>query len=141
MKFANPLSIECPNCGESRKYLVEDLLNSHATCLLCNYSLASIGKEVKNHSAYWKYVFGLFVFLNDLEDRLNIQFEDREVEHLKTLEEVFNLTQEKLSAGNSDEHLKQVILETAAQAGNYTVDQLALEMDIRKVLESSKQVY
>lgn len=136
MKYLDPLPVECPHCRETREYSVEDLRNFRAICPVCNYDLTSVGKKMRETEAYWAYVMlDLVDFILKLESKLPIQYEDKEVENLKTLDEVFRLTLTKLPANFNANELKQIIFETASEAGNYSVSQLNWEMNLREVLE------
>ncbi|MCL4266567.1 MAG: hypothetical protein KJ069_25455 [Anaerolineae bacterium] len=139
MKYIDPMPVKCPHCGETRKYSVEDLRCFRVSCLVCNYDLASIGKEMRENEAYWAFVLiDLVGFVLRLEDKLHIHYEDKELESLETLEEVFNLTRTKLPSNYSIKQLKRLIFETASEVGNYSVDQLGMEMSLRGILEKSR---
>jgi hypothetical protein len=138
MRYIDPSPVECPNCGETREYPIEDLRNSRATCLVCHHDFSSIGREMREREAYWAYILiDLVGFIIDLQDRLNpnIEYEDKEVENLKTLDDIFRLTLTKLPPDYNADQLKQIIFELASEAGNYTVNQLSMEMNLREVLE------
>jgi uncharacterized C2H2 Zn-finger protein len=139
MKYINPMLVKCPHCGEIHKYSVEDLRHFRASCLTCNCDLTSIGKEMRENESYWAFVLiDLVGFVVRLEDKLHIHYEDKEVERLETLEEAFNLTCTKLPSDYNVKQLKQLIFETASEAGNYSVDQLDMEMSLRKILEKGQ---
>jgi acyl carrier protein len=138
MKYIDPLPVKCPHCGEIHKYSVEDMRHFRSSCLTCNYDLASIGEEMRENEAYWAFVsIDLAGFVLRLEDKLHIHYEDKEVESLETLEEAINLTCTKLPSDYNVKQLKQLILETASEVGNYSVDQLDMKMSLRKILEKS----
>ena len=136
MKYIDPASVECPNCGETREYPIEALRNFRATCLVCNYSFESIGKDMREQEAYWAYIFiDLVSYIINLEDKLNVQFEDKEVESLETFDELFRLTLKKLPPNYGNDRLKGILFEMASSVGNYEIDQLSLDMDLRDILE------
>ncbi len=94
---------------------------------------------MRENEAYWAFVLiDLVGFVLRLEDKLHIHYEDKELESLETLEEVFNLTRTKLPSNYSIKQLKRLIFETASEVGNYSVDQLGMEMSLRGILEKSR---
>ena len=138
MKYIDPLPVKCPSCGETCNYSVKDLLSFQADCLVCHYDLAAIGKTMREKEAELAFLFfDLGDFVLKLEDNLHLCYEDKEIENLKTVEDLFYLTQTKLPSDYNPEKLKQLILETASEGGNYSVAQLSMEMSLREILEKN----
>ena len=135
MKYLDPMLVECPHCGETREYSVDDLRHFRAICLVCNHGLSEIGAQMREHEAYWGHVLDLVTFTLKLEEKLGIEYQDKEVESLKTLEQVMRLTLSKLPSDFNVDRVKQVIFETASEVGNYTASELSMGMSLREVLE------
>ena len=138
MKYLDPMPVKCPKCGETRQYPVDDLRNFRAVCSECNYELIPIGKMMREKETYWAYRFMELDFVLRLEEKLNIQYEDREAENLETLEDVFRLTLTKLPPNFGVDRLKEIIFVIASEVGKYKADQLRMEMSLRDVFEKTE---
>ena len=136
MKYRDPMPVKCPHCGETREYPVKDLQNFRAICSACNHDLNAISKIMREKAAYISDMIVVLGLLSELEEKLGVEFEDRELWNLKTLDDVYRLTLTKATPHFSEDQMKETILAVASELGKYSVQQVDLGMDLLDVLET-----
>jgi hypothetical protein len=78
MKFAHPLSVTCPSCGEASGQSPNDLLALRATCPACGGSLNEVGARMGARRDEVSAVAAWASVLLQIEDRLGVCIIDEE---------------------------------------------------------------
>lgn len=85
MKWMDPLSVKCKECGTTDYYSVKKLKNLSATCSQCGKSLTEIGQNMRKEECRVSAYYQIITLLLDIEEKLKIEYSDEEIEPVEKL--------------------------------------------------------
>jgi hypothetical protein len=83
MRFANPLSVECPTCGTVSNPKPRDLVALEARCS-CGASLEKIGREMRAELTNWNAYVARIELALGIEKIYDLEIGDEDLERMST---------------------------------------------------------
>jgi uncharacterized ubiquitin-like protein YukD len=98
MKWMDPLSVKCEECGKTEFYSVEGLKNLSAACIQCGKSLSVIGENMIKEECRVSAYYQIMMLILDIEEKLDIEYNDEEIEPVEnlTIAKILNRAEKKI---------------------------------------------
>jgi hypothetical protein len=117
MKFADPQRLTCESCGREGTYPVASLLALEAQCGFCSNSFGARARRMNAQLKEWRtYTIAmcLAIAIEDFEPRL--RFEDEDIPHISCLDNLVDLTEQRLAVLPNVSSPREAALELAQKA-------------------------
>ncbi|QDV69864.1 hypothetical protein Poly24_35820 [Rosistilla carotiformis] len=113
MYFEDPMPFDC-KCGHRGQYPIQDLVSLNSQCSGCGFSLRSLGRSIQQTMNVSHACSKIAVIAVELELQWMIEFDDPELEQLRTVGDFTNLLAAKSTELSPVEALDVVLDKLAA---------------------------
>src|ERR1700752_344227 len=110
MRFANPLSVTCPNCGKTDNYAPRDLVALRSRCRHCSSSLEPVGREMRAQLSSWRAYLAKIDLAIELERVFAIDVTDAELDAMKTPLDFLQFFRDRSSVAGSLKDIESEVL-------------------------------